>query len=109
MQSITWHDCAGLEHALDDAESIVEGAVHLVKHVVVGAAQQHSDRARVLAASDHDHIIIRNRLLSHLPVDAIVRIVVQVWMNFGVHDCLGGGGYGDALGIERILSRRVLS
>jgi hypothetical protein len=41
VRQLTGHHAAALQHALDDAEGVVQGAVHLVQQVVVGAAQQH--------------------------------------------------------------------
>jgi hypothetical protein len=50
----TRHDRATLQHALDDAQRVVQGAVHLVEVHVVGASQQQRGGARRLGAADLD-------------------------------------------------------
>mmetsp|Transcript_6829 Transcript_6829/g.27919 ORF Transcript_6829/g.27919 Transcript_6829/m.27919 type:complete len:430 (+) Transcript_6829:71-1360(+) len=57
--------CVRLERALDDAERIVERAVHLVEHKVVCTAQQHAGGAVCLAALEHEHHVIRHVHLLH--------------------------------------------
>mmetsp|Transcript_20066 Transcript_20066/g.60641 ORF Transcript_20066/g.60641 Transcript_20066/m.60641 type:complete len:412 (-) Transcript_20066:569-1804(-) len=65
-RATSWHDRAGFQDALDDAEGVVQRPVHLVQQVVVGAPQQHRHGAAALAPLDHQHIIVRHRLLHHL-------------------------------------------
>ena len=62
----TWDHGARLQDALDDTERVMQGAVHLVQHVVVGAPEQHGDGLALLAALDDHHLIVCNRLLCYL-------------------------------------------
>ena len=57
-QGITWDYCAKFQYPLHDAEGIMQGAVHFIQHVVVGAPEEHCAGLCMLAAADHHHLII---------------------------------------------------
>lgn len=73
----TCNHSAGLQHSLDNAEGIMQGAVHLIKHVIVGATQQHCHSSSAFAALQHDHVIISYCLLRHLQApDALISMAL---------------------------------
>mmetsp|Transcript_1258 Transcript_1258/g.1854 ORF Transcript_1258/g.1854 Transcript_1258/m.1854 type:complete len:496 (-) Transcript_1258:108-1595(-) len=62
----TRNDRVAFEDTLDHAERIVNGAVHLIQHVVIGAAEEEGDCLGGFAPTDHSDGVIRNALLEDL-------------------------------------------
>ena len=88
----------GLEGTLHDAEGVVEGAVHLVEHVVVGAADEHGARLRVFAILEDNHVVVGHALLANLGAGAQrlrVEGLVALHVRQGEED-LRAGSLGDA-------------
>ena len=60
------HNSLRLEDTLDDAQSIVHRALHLVQHEVVGTSQNDRGCTAGLGLSDDDELIVADTLLDDL-------------------------------------------
>ena len=67
---LTRHDRGRLHGPLDGAEGVVQGALDLVEHVHVGAAEQAAAGALGLAPLDDEVVVVADALLNDLVVSS---------------------------------------